>query len=165
MAKANGNGKAPTTPTIDTETLRGDIRDILLIEFRQMPKPWQQMAEREQQEYIDRATKVADSLVRQAVDLIAARGLNSLAITVGKFTCEASAIKGNYEAYASDEALLSIRHLCDRRAMFVLADPSEYLGEKAPAKPDNVGDLAMPAGGAPFHAPAESDEPRTARAD
>lgn len=154
MAKGNGNGKAPIAPTIETETLRGDIRDTLLIEFRLMPKPWQQMSEDEQQAYIDRATKVADSLVRQAVDLIAARGLTALPITVGKFTCEASEIKGNYTVYASDEALLSIRHLCDRRAMFVLADPSEYLGEKAPAIPDNVGSLAMPStADAPFHAP------------
>lgn len=134
------------TTELDTTTLSGDIRDAVLTEFKHLAKPWQTMTEEEQQRCIDRAEYIGRDLVRRAVDLVAMRGLPALAITVGKFTCEASEMKGTFEAYASDENLLRIRHLCDRRAMFVLADPEEYLGERKPAEPENVGDLAIPKG-------------------
>jgi len=133
----------PTTD-IDTETLRGDIRDELLREFKHLPKPWQAMNEDEQNRIISRAADIADKLVRSAVDLVAARGLPALPIEVGKFTVDGAAIKGTFECYADDESLLRIKHLANKRAMFVLASPDTYNGEKAKAETEVVGDLAIP---------------------
>lgn len=131
---------------IDTETLRGDIRDMVLSEFKHIDKPWTKMKEDDQQRLISRATDIADTLVRTAVDLIAARDLPALPITVGKIVVDGSECKGAFECYADDDNLLRIRHLQGARAMFVLASPSAYQGEKAPAVPDVVGDLSMPKG-------------------
>lgn len=148
MAKANGAAKAPETQEqFDSETLRGDVRDAVLSEFKLMPKPWQQMNEEEQGRIITRAIDIADKVVTGAVDLVAARGLAAMPISVGKFTVDGSEIKGTYTAFADDEALLRIRHLAERRAMFVMADPAEYQGERKPAEPEVVGDLAMPKDG------------------
>lgn len=140
MTSENGSAKHH----LDTTTLRGDIRDAVLAEFKHLPKPWQQMNEEEQQRVITRAEDIAGELVRNAVDLVAARGLPSLAITVGKFTCEATELKGTFQAYPTDAHLLMVRNLCDRRAIFVLADPEQFMDEKAPAEPENVGTLAIP---------------------
>jgi hypothetical protein len=131
-------------PQVAAETMRGDIRDAVLTEFKQMAKPWQAMTEDEQQRVINRAVDIADDLVRKAVDLIAARGLPALPITVGKITVESSECKGTFECFADDEALLRIRHLQGSRAMFVLASPDAYQGETGKAEPENVGDLAIP---------------------
>jgi hypothetical protein len=132
------------TNELDTETLRGDIRDEVLREFKHMPKSWQTMTEDEQQRIINRAADVADKLVRRAVDLVAARGLPALPIEVGKFTVDGAAIKGTFECYADDESLLRIKHLANKRAMFVLASPDAYNGEKAKPETEVVGDLAIP---------------------
>lgn len=132
----------------DTKTLRGDIRDEVLREFKHMPKTWQTMTEDEQQRVINRAADVADKLVRKAVDLVAARGLPALPIEVGKFTVDGAAIKGTFECYADDESLLRIKHLANKRAMFVLASPDAYNGEKAKAETEVVGDLSIPKGDA-----------------
>lgn len=132
------------TNELDTETLRGDIRDEVLREFKHMPKSWQTMNEEEQQRIITRAADVADKLVRRAVDLVAARGLPALPIEVGKFTVDGAAIKGTFECYADDESLLRIKHLANKRAMFVLASPDAYNGEKGKAETEVVGDLAIP---------------------
>lgn len=149
--KTSANGaEAPAmttqqiTTALQAETLTGDIRDMVLTEFKHQPKPWQQMNEEEQQRLIDRAEDIAGQLVQRAVNIIAERGLPSLPITVGKFTVDAGELKGVFEAYASDDNLLRIRHLAGQRAMFVLASPDAYEGEKAPAEPENVGDLAIP---------------------
>lgn len=135
---------AGAMPELNTETLCGDIRDAVLAELRQMPKPWAQMSEQEQERCIFRARDIADSLVRRSVDLIAERGLPALPIEVGKVTVDGGALKGTFECFADDENLLRVRHLQGSRAMFVLASPARYSGERAPAEAENVGDLAMP---------------------
>lgn len=144
MAKGNGKAQEASEPAFATETLRGDIRDMVLSEFKLLPKPWQQMTEDEQERLITRATDIAATVVSGAVDLIAARGLPAMPISVAKFTVDGSELKGTYTAFADDENLLRIRHLAERRAMFVMASPEDYLGERKPAETEVVGDLAMP---------------------
>ena len=131
---------------VATTTLRGDIRDKILSEFKAIPKSWQTSTEDEQARLINRANDIAGALVRNAIDIVAAKGLPSLAITVGKMTIDNSECKGTFECYADDESLLRIRHLQGSRAMFVLASPDAFNGEQKPQEPSNVGDLAMPKG-------------------
>jgi hypothetical protein len=147
MAAKNGDAsKADHSKTLElqTETLIGDVRDAVLAEFKHLPNTWQKMNEEEQQRLITRASDIADSMVRKAVDMIAARGMPALPIEVGKITIEGAECKGAFECYADDEALLRIRHLQGSRAMFVLASPDAYNGKTETPKPDVVGDLAMP---------------------
>jgi len=134
---------------LNTESLRGDIRDRILTEFKHIPNVWQKMAESEQERLISRAQDIAGELVRKAVDIVAERGLPALPIEVGKITIDGGACKGTFECYADDENLLRIRHLQGSRAMFVLASPDAFNGEKKPAETDVVGDLSMPKGDEP----------------
>lgn len=143
---ANDGATANAVSTIEDKTLRGDIRDMILDEFKHIDGPWAKANEDEQQRRINRAGDISDQLVRQAIDLIAARGLPSLPIEVGKIEVDGGACKGRFECYADDDALLRIRHLQGSRAMFVLASPDAYQGEKTSPQPDVVGSLAMPAG-------------------
>lgn len=139
-------GETANAVQFEDETLRGDIRDMILDEFKHIDGPWAKANEDEQQRRINRAGDIADNVVRQAIDLIAARGLPSLPIEVGKIEVDGATCKGRFECFADDENLLRMRHLQGHRAMFVLASPDRYLGEKEPQIPDNVGTLAMPAG-------------------
>lgn len=129
-----------------TTTLRGDIRDKILTEFKAIPKSWQTSNEQEQSRLISRAKDIADTLVRRAIDIIAAKGLPALPITVGKITIDGGECKGAFECYAGDDELLRIRHLQGARAMFVLASPDAFNGEQKKPQTDVVGDLAMPKG-------------------
>lgn len=131
---------------MESETLRGDVRDAILSEFKHIDGPWSKAPEGEQERLIRRAEDIAGKLVRGAIDLIAARGLPALPITVGKITVEGAACKGAFECYADDDNLLRIRHLQGARAMFVLASPDRFNGEQKEAETENVGDLAIPKG-------------------
>lgn len=130
-----------------SDTLRGDVRDAILYEFKHISGPWAKAPEGEQERLIARANDIAGKLVRGAIDLIAAKGLPALPITVGKITVEGAACKGAFECFADDENLLRIRHLQGARAMFVLASPDRFNGEQKAAETENVGDLAIPKDG------------------
>lgn len=132
---------------LNTDTLRGDVRDAILSEFKHIDGPWSKAKEGEQERLIRRANDIAGTLVRGAIDLIAAKGLPALPITVGKITVEGAACKGAFECYADDENLIRMRHLQGARAMFVLASPDRFDGEQKTAETENVGDLAMPKDG------------------
>lgn len=54
-----------------TRTLRGDIRDLILREYKAMSRPWQQMTESEQARLIHRANDIAGTVVRRSVDIVA----------------------------------------------------------------------------------------------
>jgi hypothetical protein len=146
MTKESLQTSAEKTQEIAATTLRGDIRDKILSEFKSMPKNWQTSNEAEQQRLISRAKDIADTLVRRAIDIVAAKGLPSLPITVGKITIDGGECKGAFECYAGDEELLRIRHLQGARAMFVLASPDAFNGEQKKPETDVVGDLAIPKG-------------------
>ncbi|MEO6381956.1 MAG: hypothetical protein ABIO35_08160 [Nitrobacter sp.] len=146
MTKKKDDLTADFSPKIETETLRGDVRDAILTEFKTIPKPWQAMNEDEQERIINRADDIANTLVRRAIDLIAARGLPSIPIEVGKMTMDGAEVEGKFKCYADDEMLLRARHLQNSRAMFVLASPDAFNGEEKKPEPDVVGDLAMPKG-------------------
>lgn len=147
--KEPASTRADKVTELATTTLRGDIRDKILSEFKAIPKSWQTSSENEQSRLINRAKDIADSLVCRAIDIIAAKGLPALPITVGAMTIEQSACKGKFECFADDESLLRIRHLQGSRAMFVLASPDAFNGEQKKAETENVGDLAMPKGDEP----------------
>lgn len=134
------------TIELATDTLRGDIRDAVLSEFKTIPNVWPKLGEGDQERLIRRAEDVANTLVRRAIDIVAEKGLPALAIEVGKIEVDGSTCKGKFECYADDEALIRMRHLQGARAIFVLASPDRFNGEQKPAETENVGDLAMPKG-------------------
>lgn len=131
---------------LQIETLRGDIRDLILAEFKGMPKPWEKMAEHEQERMIHRASDIAGRLVRDGLDIVASRGFDHYAVELGEFTI-GEGIKGKFQAAFDPELVGS---LCSRRSstiMLIALDAKDFAGEREKAKPDNVGDLAMPKNG------------------
>lgn len=122
--------KAPAE--LAAETLKGDVRDILLGHIRALPKPWPQMSEQEQEEAIIRAERLADTLVRDAVDLAASRGLPHFTVALGKFTVGDN-IDGKFSAPYSTELLDGLGARKGLTVVLVARDASEFMGERAPA--------------------------------
>jgi hypothetical protein len=141
--------------------LRGDIRDKILSEFKAIPKSWQTSTEDEQQRLIRRAKDIAGTLVRRAIDIVAAKGLPALPITVGKITIDNGECKGTFECYAGRRKLLRIRHLQGARAMFVLASPDAFNGEQKAPEPTSSAIWLCRKGDEP--APTRPTLPRSGR--
>ena len=147
--------EAETAPSIEgaatalqADTLRKDIRNLILTEFKHAPGAWPKLSEGDQQRLISRAEDIAGTLVRRAIDVVAERGLPALPVEVGKMKVDGRTVKADFECYADDDNLLRMRHMQGTRAMLVLASPDRFNatnGEKEP-EPDNVGDLGIPKG-------------------
>ncbi len=151
---ADGSGRHETSaspPPLDpsltaaARTLRGDIRDRLLMEFRSLPRPWQQMNEDEQRRIIHVANDLAAKIVNEAILIAAHEGAPHLVATVGQFTVK-DGIKVQMNAAASVE---NISRLAGHRgaAVLVLTDPSKFHGQRQRAEPDIIGDLRLPKNG------------------
>jgi len=125
-----------------TETLRGDIRDMLLAEWKTRPKSWQAMNESEQESVIHRLGNIARDLVNRAVTLVAHQGSPFIIGETPKFTIK-DQCKIEFVVAALPENLIK---LANHRgpAVLVLVAPNKYQGQRKPAEPDVVGDLGMP---------------------
>lgn len=119
----------------EAETLTGDIRDSLLAHVRDIRVPWAMLAEDEQQDKIDALGKMAESAVRRIASIIAQKGFPSIVAAVGKWTVK-DGIKLELTASGNIDNITKLAEHGARSAVLVLSEPGDYLGERAPAKPD-----------------------------
>lgn len=119
----------------EAETLSGDIRDALLTHVRSIKVPWTMLAEDEQQNTIDAIQETAKNAVRQIAALMARRGLPHIIASVSKWTVK-DGIKLELEASSLVENITALAEHGNNTAVLVLAEPSMYIGERAPAVAD-----------------------------
>ncbi len=120
---------------LQADTLRGDIRDVMLDRIKNMRKPWAQMSNYEQSETIAGFDRVAKKLVRDAVRLVAAE--NQVEVTA---TLEQVAIKDGIKATLTLSRHAQGRHeLADavgQEILIVVLDSDRHDSERREAKAD-----------------------------
>ena len=115
-------------------TLAGDFRDSILTHIRAMPVVWQKLGEVKQQEKIDAIEKLAD-MVRRGTALIARSGFDAVPV-IGKFGVNGREVKGQFEAVFSESNIIALADHQGANALIVLADHTEFSGERETATPD-----------------------------
>jgi len=71
---------------VAAETMLGDLMECVIMNCRELPRPWQSMSETEQEVFINRIRLQCSSATRQAINIIAARGNVTIAATVESVT-------------------------------------------------------------------------------
>lgn len=136
------NGIDPTiTPeTIleiaEAQSLSGDVRDALLTHVRTIRVPWAMLAEDEQQATIDAITKTAEFAVRRMCALMAEAGAPHVHAKIAKWMVKGGDLKLELAITPLVENMIALAQHGSRGAVLVLADASDFMGERAPAKPD-----------------------------
>lgn len=123
------------TIELASETLSGDLRDVMLTHIRSMENPWSKLSERDQEDKIYAITNACEHIVRRAVSMIAADGREVIHVEVPKFTVKDKIVM---EVVAS-VTTPSIEHLADNRgrpALLMFVAAADYVGQKTEAKPD-----------------------------
>lgn len=114
-------------------TLTGDIRDTFLGHIRALQKPYARCTQDEQKEVIERATKTAENLLRNAVVLIASHGHKVIHSTVDQIGVK-DGIKIVLKSANTETALSELGNCIGKQVFIIVADASEFLGEKQEAK-------------------------------
>lgn len=122
-------------PTLDTETLFGDLRDAILDRLKAMPKPWTVMSENEQRDLIIGVEMATRHLINSAVTLIAANGHPTIKATLASATVK-DGIKAVLQMSMHDPMRHELMDAVGKPVVVVVAEVAQFLGEKSPAKPD-----------------------------
>lgn len=125
----------PEQSTIDlaSETLSGDLRDVLLTHIRSMETPWSKMSERLQNDKIYAMEKAATDIVRRAVHMIAADQRDVIEVNVAKFTV-ADKIKMEVIGNVTTPNIEQLADNRGRAAMLIFVSPADYFGQREAAK-------------------------------
>lgn len=124
-----------STEELAAETLSGDLRDVLLTHIRSMETPWSKMSEKAQADKIFAITNAAETTVRRAVSIIAARGNEPIFGRIAKFTVK-DEIKAELVASSSVGNIEKVAENIGQPAIIIFANPDSFIGQKAEAEPD-----------------------------
>jgi hypothetical protein len=117
------------------ETLAGDVRDVLLTHYRSQTIPWGHLGEDEQGDKIEAFDKCARDVVRRAVAMLTTVKFPVLHVQIGKWTVD-KAIEMKVTAGSTVGNINLLAEHGNSGAVLVLAEAADYMGERAPAKPD-----------------------------
>lgn len=125
----------PTDVTFEGKTLSGDIRDMLLMHMRDIKAPWPMLSEDEQADKIEAATDAGMDCVRRCLATLAATKFPHFNAVLGPWKVDKVVeLKVFVSPTAHNIELLALHS--KGNAMIVIAEPQDYYGERAPAKPD-----------------------------
>ncbi|WP_457663970.1 hypothetical protein [Sinorhizobium medicae] len=127
--------KEESSVDIASDTLSGDLRDVMLTHIRTMETPWSKMSERQQQDKIYAVDKAAHDIVRRAVHMIAADQRDVLEVSVAKFTV-ADKIKMDVVGNVTSPNIETLADNRGRSALLIFVSPADYFGEREEAKAD-----------------------------
>ena len=125
----------PDEITFEGKTLSGDIRDMILMHLRDMKVPWSMLNEQEQGDKIYAAAQAGERVVRLCLQAVAKNKLPAISVTVGAYKVD----KNLEIKLGSAPSVSNITMMAEHGnggALLILAEPSDYFGERAPAKPD-----------------------------
>jgi hypothetical protein len=120
----------------EAETLSGDIRDALLTHVRAIRVPWAMLAEDEQQALIDAISNTAKHTVRQVCAVMAQAGAPHVHAKIAKWMVKGGDLKLELAVTPLVVNMIALAEHGSRGAVLVLADASDFMGERAPAKAD-----------------------------
>lgn len=143
---------------IDADSLVGDLRDGMLQEFKQRPKPWGQLLAGEQRDVVGALTQAAQLFARRAVIQIAAKGRPTIRGTLKKFSHDGAKIVATIEVPLTDDAsILALNHASGKEVLIVTADANAFMGQRRDAAiADDQAGLEFEAG-SDRHPPDDSD--------
>lgn len=122
-----------------------DIRDFLLEKIKHRPKPWSATSQQEQRDVAADCEEAAKELVRQVVEIVAARGADPIRVLLTKVNAGGDdiVITGKVkfldaEPTERDKAILSLHHAIGKHVMLTRATVDDYTGQgrEAETEPD-----------------------------
>jgi len=130
----SGVGPATENNPLEAKTLSGDIRDMILTHIRSMTVPWPLLNEQEQADKIMAAENAGRDLVRQCLQVIATNKFPALHVSVGAYKVDKT-LEVKLAVSPSVANITSLAQHGNGAALLILAEPQDYYGERAPAKP------------------------------
>lgn len=119
---------------LEASTLFGDIKTAMLEGFRNMPKPWAEMAEDEKREFADSVGKVSSHLIRETVRIVAGNRFPVIAGKLVKVQVK-DGMQLQVDMSRHDRQRLTVLDTVGKPVLLVVAEPDLFMGEKD-AKPE-----------------------------
>ena len=123
------------------DTLAGDITSFLIDNLRNLEAAYRYLDEEHQRDLIATAKRNAETMIREAVRLIAADGRDVIPVSIKKVVNDGEKIQVTIEANRSNTHRHSLFDAAGFSAVLTVADPEKYMGGEEPEPEPNQPDL------------------------
>ncbi len=125
----------PTAAAIAADTMKGDMRDLVLDRIKNLKKPWQQMPEHEQKNLVWDIERAVEAAITQAVEIIAADKRPVIKATLEKCTVK-DGIDATLKLSKHDPQRHSLIDATGATVMIAFANANAFMGKREDAKTD-----------------------------
>lgn len=141
----------------ESGSLVGDIRDAIVEQYKNRPKPWSQLSEGEQRTLYSNLEHVAKLLLKKLVRVIAEEQDVSVPATLNGYSVDGNTFKLKVVANGDEETAAELFKMDGHEVVLIRADAKRFHGERKPGEvqPDQLG-LTF-ADGEPREAPPADD--------
>lgn len=116
---------------IATETMHGDIVQLVIDELKAAPDVWQKLSQNAQGLVIDRVQRRGGDAIKQAVYAIAAQGRDTVAADLEQITAK-DGIKAVLTLSKNDPQRHSLLDAVGKPVLLVVASAAEFMGGEMP---------------------------------
>lgn len=120
---------------IHQQTILGDFMQWMVMQFRDLPKPWDAMSEREQENWLDRCEAQASEVIRQVITIVANRGFDNAGALVESVTFK-DGVKAVLKLHSKTEGAHALADREGGYCVLVMADPEEFFNSEGVPKPE-----------------------------
>lgn len=121
--------------TMAADTLRGDVRDAMLSWFKATPKPWSQMSESDQRDFVGTVERVSASILKQACQIIAANERPCMMATLVEYKAK-DGLEAKLKLVGTSDNAAHLHVAVGREVLVVTSGYEDVAGEAAPAEID-----------------------------
>jgi len=133
------SGAEDSDGLVQAETLRGDIRDMVLREMERLPLVWADLPELERNIVRDRVNAMASDIVYDAISIVHSEGAPSMPMIVGKVAF-GKGVSVSLTASRTDPNRHILADLADGASvLLVMENAAKYLGERERPQDEETG--------------------------
>lgn len=132
-------------------TLKGDVREVLLHNFKNAKKPWPALSQDEQEQIVENFDNQAEELIRNICDVIASKGQESILVTLSGVASKDSDIVAKIKTKKTPESWAAMGAVDGYPVTLIINSADQYMGQRGPAEtqPDQNALFDRGEGGSP----------------
>ena len=117
-------------------TMLGDLMKCVVDLGKALPKPWQQLCESQQRNWLDTVESQCTAAIEGAIGILASRQFPTAPATVDTVTFKNGGVKASLRIAHATQAAHQIADSAGQQVLIIICDPEEFSDPESKPKPD-----------------------------
>ena len=116
--------------------MQGDLMRSVIDLAKALPKPWEQLTEAQQRDWLNTVALQCEDTIRSAITLLASKDWPATNATVDTVTFKPGGVKAALKIAHATQGAHEIADCAGQQVLIIICDPDEFTGDKGKPQPE-----------------------------